>query len=246
MPAVSPVASSPSSQLHRTGTMATQSPRRITQPITAVSPKRTTSRMGAASASRTSRNMTAVSANPRVVVIGISTGGPVALSKLIPLLPASIRVGIVVVQHMPATFTGALAERLNAESALEVREAVDGDVPCPGLVLIAPGGRHSSIDSQGIIRLTNAPPVHGCRPAADITMKSAAQAYGRRAIGLVMTGMGKDGAAGLLAIRQAGGKTLVQDKESSVIFGMPKAALELDAVDEIVALAGLPAKLSLL
>ncbi len=219
---------------------------RSSRTMKAVSPRRTTGSMAAVAPPRTTRSMAAVSANPRIVFVGISTGGPVALSKVIPLLPASIRVGIVIVQHMPATFTGALAERLNNESALEVREAKDGDVPCPGLVLIAPGGKHASVDANGLICLTDEPPVHGCRPAADVTMKAAATVYGRRAIGLIMTGMGKDGAEGLLAIKRAGGKTLAQDKESSVIFGMPKAALELDAVDEVVTLSGLAAKLQLL
>lgn len=195
---------------------------------------------------RTSRTMTAVNPNPRIAFVAISTGGPVALSRVLPQLPASLRVGMVIVQHMPPTFTRALAERLNAESALEVREAVNGDIPCPGVVLIAPGGKHVEIDSNGAIRLVTGPLVHGCRPAADVTMKSAASVYGRRAIGLIMTGMGKDGAEGLLAIKQAGGKTLAQDKASSVIFGMPKAALELDAVDEIVALDDIASKLQLL
>ncbi len=192
---------------------------------------------------RSSRTMAAVNPNPRIVFIAISTGGPVALSRVIPQLPASLRVGIVIVQHMPPTFTGALAERLNAESPLQVREAANGDMPCPGLVLVAPGGQHVEFDSSGAIKLVAGPLVHGCRPAADVTMKSAARVYGRRAIGLIMTGMGKDGAEGLLAIKQAGGKTLAQDKASSVIFGMPKAALELDAVDEIVALDDVATKL---
>ncbi|MCP4449644.1 MAG: chemotaxis response regulator protein-glutamate methylesterase [Myxococcales bacterium] len=202
-----------------------------------------TTRPMAAQELRASRTMAAVSPNPRVLFIAISTGGPVALSRVIPQLPASMRTGVVIVQHMPATFTGALAERLNAESQLQVREAVNGDMPAPGLVLVAPGGTHLKVETSGALRLADGPLVHGCRPAADITMKNAAAAYGRRAIGLVMTGMGKDGAAGLLAIKKAGGKTFAQDKESSVMFGMPQAALELDAVDEIVVLDDMPTKL---
>jgi two-component system chemotaxis response regulator CheB len=193
---------------------------------------------------RRSQAMAAVNPNPKVIFIAISTGGPVALSRVIPHLPATLRAGVVIIQHMPATFTGALADRLNSESLLEVREAIDGDIPCPGLVLIAPGGKHLKVDLNGTLRLTDGPHLHGCKPAADITMKSAATAYGRRAVGLVMTGMGKDGAEGLRAIKQAGGKTLAQDKESSLIFGMPKSALELDAVDEVVALDGIADKLS--
>ncbi len=206
---------------------------------------------------RSSRTMMAVSpnssptkaapsANPRVVFVAISTGGPVALSKIIPELPASLRVAVVIVQHMPATFTKALAVRLNRESQVEVREARDGDLPTPGLVLLAPGGKHLRVELGGRLRLVDGPAVHGCKPAADVTMKSAALAYGRRAIGLIMTGMGKDGAEGLQAIQQAGGTTLAQDKESCTIFGMPKAALELDAVDEVVSLDGIAPKLRLL
>ncbi len=193
---------------------------------------------------RRSQTMSAVNANPKVVFIAISTGGPVALSRVVPQLPASLRAGVVIVQHMPGTFTGALADRLNSESPLQVREAIDGDIPCPGLVLVAPGGKHLKVDLNGTLRLVDGPPVHGCKPAADFTMKGAAAAYGRRAVGLVMTGMGKDGAEGLRAIKQAGGKTFAQDKESSLIFGMPKAALELEAVDEVVALDSIADKLS--
>ena len=127
---------------------------------------------------RRSQTMSAVSSNPKVIFIAISTGGPVALSRVIPQLPASLRAGVVIVQHMPATFTGALADRLNTESQLLVREAIDGDIPCPGLVLIAPGGKHLKVDSKGMLRLADGPPMHGCKPAADITMRGAAAAYG--------------------------------------------------------------------
>jgi len=180
---------------------------------------------------------------PRVVFIAISTGGPAALSRLIPALPADSRFAAVVVQHMPAQFTAALAERLDSLSAVKVREAKDGDIPRPGLVLIAPGDHHLSVDEKGALRIADGPPVHGCRPAADVTMEAAARAYGRRAIGVVMTGMGKDGAKGLLAIKRADGKTLAQDQESSVIFGMPKAAIDAGAVDEVVALDEIAARL---
>lgn len=183
---------------------------------------------------------------PRVVVIGISTGGPVALSRVIPLLPASLRVAVVIVQHMPEAFTAILAERLSSESQVVVREAVDGDRPKAGTVLIAPGGKHLKVDSSGILRLSDGPLVHGCRPAADVTMKSAALAYHRRAIGVVMTGMGKDGAEGLAAIKAAGGKTFAQDRDSCVIFGMPKAAIDCGAVDEVVTLDDMASKLALL
>jgi two-component system chemotaxis response regulator CheB len=173
---------------------------------------------------------------PRVVIIGVSTGGPAALSRVIPVLPGNTRFATVVVQHMPAQFTRALAERLDALSAVMVKEAEPGDMPQPGLVLIAPGDRHLVFDDRGAVALTDAPPVNGCRPSADVTMQSAAAVYGRRTIGVIMTGMGKDGAAGMLAIKRAEGRTLAQDRETSVIHGMPGAAIAAGAVDHVVPL----------
>jgi two-component system chemotaxis response regulator CheB len=173
---------------------------------------------------------------PRVVIIGVSTGGPAALSRVIPSLPASTRFATVVVQHMPAQFTRALAERLDALSAVMVKEAEPGNMPQPGVVLIAPGDRHLVFDDRGAVVLTDAPPVNGCRPSADVTMQSAAAVYGRRTIGVIMTGMGKDGAAGMLAIKRAEGRTLAQDRETSVIHGMPGAAIAAGAVDHVVPL----------
>jgi two-component system, chemotaxis family, protein-glutamate methylesterase/glutaminase len=178
---------------------------------------------------------------PRLCVIAVSTGGPAALSEVIPALPADLRLALVVVQHMPAGFTAALAERLDAASNVAVREARSGDRPMPGVVLIAPGDRHVELDERGAIALADGPLVNGCRPAADVTMLSAAKVYGRRALGVVMTGMGKDGTAGALAIKQAGGKTLAQDSETCVIYGMPKAAIEAGAIDQIAALADIAA-----
>jgi two-component system chemotaxis response regulator CheB len=179
----------------------------------------------------------------KLCVIAVSTGGPVALTYVIPALPSETRFAVVVVQHMPAGFTATLAERLHAESALTVREAVAGDRPRPGLVLVAPGDRHLEFDDRGAIVLTDGPLVNGCRPAADVTMLSAARVYGRRTIGVVMTGMGKDGAAGAVAIKKAEGRTLAQDQESSVIFGMPKAAIDAGAIDEIAPLEEIAARL---
>ena len=180
---------------------------------------------------------------PRLCVIGVSTGGPTALSRVVPGLPSDVRFGVVIVQHMPAHFTAALAERLDAESDLPVREARAGDRPMPGLVLVAPGDRHVEFDDAGMIVLTDGPLVNGCRPAADVTMLSAAKVYGRRTIGVVMTGMGKDGAAGIKAIKASEGRTFAQDQESSVIFGMPKAAIDTGAVDEVVPLDDLAPRL---
>ncbi len=171
-----------------------------------------------------------------MLVVAVSTGGPAALSRVIPALPAEIKFSVVIVQHMPANFTTTLAERLNALSAVAVREARDGDRPIAGVVYVAPGDRHLEITERGFLRLGDGPPVNGCRPSADVTMAGAARAFGQRAIGLVMTGMGRDGAAGLAAIRRAEGVTLAQDQASSIIYGMPKAAVDAGVVDEILPL----------
>ena len=140
---------------------------------------------------------------PRVAIIGVSTGGPAALSRVVPAFPQSIPLAIVIVQHMPAQFTATLAERLNGMSAVRVKEAADGDVPEQGLVLVAPGDKHLEFGHRGVVRLGYGAPVNGCRPAADVTMKSAAQVFGNRAVAVVMTGMGRDGADGAVAIKNA-------------------------------------------
>jgi two-component system chemotaxis response regulator CheB len=223
--------------------------------VTAVPPPRSASASGsfsalrvpgAPSSSSSSSSWSAIPLTspgglPRLCVIGISTGGPAALSELLPALPADLRLAIVVVQHMPAGFTGPLAERLDATSRVSVHEAAAGDRPMPGSVLIAPGDRHLEFDDRGLVVLTEAPQVNGCRPAADVTMISAARIYGRRAVAVVMTGMGKDGAAGALAIKRADGKTLAQDQASSVIYGMPRAAIDAGAIDEVAALSDIAA-----
>lgn len=185
---------------------------------------------------RASTRITLPPTGPRLVIIGVSTGGPAALSRVIPAFAANTRFATLVVQHMPAQFTAALAERLDAMSAVHVAEAQGGELPVPGAVLIAPGDRHVEFDDQGCVVLTQGSAVNGCRPSADVTMRSAASVYGRRSIGVIMTGMGKDGAAGMAAIKQAEGRTLAQDEDTSVIFGMPRAAIELGVVDYVVPL----------
>lgn len=179
----------------------------------------------------------------RVLFVAVSTGGPAALSRVIPALPATLRCGLVVVQHMPADFTTALAERLDQQSSVRVREAIDGDVPEPGLVLIAPGSRHLRVAEGGVLRLDDGPLVHGCRPAADVTMRSAAAIFGRRAAGLVMTGMGRDGTDGLAAIKAADGRTLAQEQETCVIPGMPRSAIAAGVVDDVIPLDALAAQI---
>ena len=176
---------------------------------------------------------------PKVVVVGVSTGGPAALGRVLPRLPADTSVALLVVQHLPQGFTAALAERLDGISAIRVREAAGGDRPEAGLALVAPGDHHLEVAPDGTLAVTDEPEVNGVRPSADVTMCSAAQVFGRRTVGVVMTGMGRDGAEGMRAIKRAGGATLVQDEASSVIWGMPRACVEAGAADQIVPLDAL-------
>jgi two-component system chemotaxis response regulator CheB len=175
-----------------------------------------------------------------VVVIGTSTGGPPALQAIIPRLPANLSSAILVVQHMPVGFTRSLADRLAARSALRVREAEDGEVIRPGHVLIAPAGRHLKVRKRGggpaRVWLDEEPRSALHRPSVDVLMTSAARAYGRRVLGVVLTGMGSDGVEGLRAIRSSGGRTLAESEETCVIYGMPKAAVEAGVVDRAVPL----------
>jgi len=175
----------------------------------------------------------------KVLAIGISTGGPNALSYLLPGLPQDFPAAIVIVQHMPAGFTEMFATRLNASCAIEVKEAKDGDLALPGRALIAPGDRHIRIKRQAlgtIAILSNAPSVNGHRPSADVLFHSVALEYGKDATGLIMTGMGSDGAEGIGEIMGHGGFTIAQDEKSSVVFGMPKAAIDRKYVRQVVSL----------
>lgn len=175
----------------------------------------------------------------QVVVIASSTGGPRALAEIVPALPAGLGAAVLVAQHMPPGFTAGLARRLDQLSALTVREAHDGEPVLAGHVYVAPGGRHLEVgrDGRGVrLRLTDAAPVHGVRPAADLLFRTAAQVFGARCTGVVLTGMGSDGSAGLREIRAAGGMALVQDRESSAIYGMPARALAVAGADAELAL----------
>jgi two-component system chemotaxis response regulator CheB len=172
----------------------------------------------------------------RVVVVASSTGGPAALVRMLPSVRLGDKAALVLVQHMSTGFTGALAEQLGESAGFRVQEAEHGDALRAGVALVAPGGSHLTIERNGTVALNDGPAVHGVKPAADVTLKSAAQAYGARAIGVVLTGMGRDGALGLAAIKAAGGRTFAQDKASSTVYGMPKAAVELGVVDEVLSL----------
>jgi len=185
----------------------------------------------------------AVRAGTPLVVIAISTGGPAALEQVIPRLPATFGAGVLIVQHMPAAFTKALASRLDSISALEVREAAAGDMVGAGAVLIAPGDRHVLVEPGGTVKLTQTPAVNGCRPSADVTLQAAARSWGKRLTAVVMTGMGKDGALGCNAIKAAGGAVLAQDKETSVVYGMPRAVIERGLPEKVLPLGGIATEL---
>jgi two-component system chemotaxis response regulator CheB len=152
---------------------------------------------------------------------------------VVPQLKLAGRAALLLVQHMPDGFTGALAEQLTEAAGFPVREAQAGDLAAPGSALLAPGGTHLLLDRTGRVQLRADPPVHGVRPAADPTLVSAAQSFGARCIGVVLTGMGRDGAKGLAAVKASGGSTLAQDRATSLVYGMPKAAVELGVVDTV-------------
>lgn len=175
-----------------------------------------------------------------LLAIGCSTGGPEALERVLPLLPATFPVPVVVVQHMPPMFTGLLAARLNNRCALEVVEAAEGDVLRPGRVLIAPGGRHLVLRRSGgrtVVELNDDPPENFCRPAVDPMFRTAAEVYGPGVLATVLTGMGTDGRKGAEAVRSSGGSVLAQDAASSVVWGMPGAVVEAGLADQVLPLA---------
>lgn len=178
------------------------------------------------------------------VIIGSSTGGPGALSALFSELAADFPRPIVVIQHMPPGFTASLAARLDGLSALTVAEAVDGDTPTPGRAWIAPGGRHVVFDKRGRIRLSDAPPHLGVRPAVDLALESAVDVWDDDVIAVILTGMGVDGARGARKLKRVGGKVLAQDEETSVVYGMPRAVAELGLVDDVCPLPALADRLT--
>lgn len=171
----------------------------------------------------------------RVVAIGISTGGPNALSKMLPEIPGTLPVPVLIVQHMPATFTKSLASSLDAKCQLTVVEAEDGMVIEKGTAYIAPGGRHMYIDKESVfkvvIRLCDDPPENNCRPAADYLFRSVASVYGKGALGVVMTGMGGDGAKGTVVLKKNKAHIVAQDEASCTVYGMPNEAVKLGCVD---------------
>jgi two-component system chemotaxis response regulator CheB len=174
-----------------------------------------------------------------IIAIGISTGGPDALRVVFAALDADLQVPIVVVQHMPPGFTFEFAKSLDRICPLEVKEAEDGDLIKPGRILIAQGNKHMEVERKSlasVVRLTDEPLVSGHRPSADVLFASVAKAYGNHALGVIMTGMGRDGAEQLGTIYREGGLTLGQDEASAVVYGMPRVAWEIGHVQEQVPL----------
>ena len=172
-----------------------------------------------------------------LVAIGTSTGGPVALKTVLSMLPGSLPVGLVVVQHMPPVFTRAFADRLNDCCELSVKEAENGDAILPGRVLLAPGNWHMTVSKFGTdphVSLNQSENVNGHRPSVDVLMHSVALEYGSRAVGVIMTGMGRDGAEGLRELHRRGGHVIAQDRESSVIYGMNREVVQNGSADEVV------------
>lgn len=175
----------------------------------------------------------------RIISIAASTGGPAAVAYILKHIPENTP-PILVVQHMQKGMTKLFAEGLNQECKLKVKEAEEGDVVQEDLALIAPGGFHMLVTKSGKINLTTSPPVNYVRPSADVMMKSAAKTYASKNIGVILTGMGTDGAKGIEAIKNKGGVTIAQDKKTCVVFGMPDAAIKTGCVDFVTPLEGIP------
>ena len=177
-------------------------------------------------------------ASDRIVAVGASTGGTEAIREFLQAMPAGCP-GIVIVQHMPEMFTRAFANRLDRDCHIEVKEAADGDPIVPGRALIAPGNHHLMVQHKGsgfVAQVKDGPLVSRHRPSVDVLFRSVANCVGGSAIGVIMTGMGDDGAQGLLELRRSGAQTIAQDESSCVVFGMPREAIRLGAVAEVLPL----------
>jgi two-component system chemotaxis response regulator CheB len=179
-----------------------------------------------------------IASTEKVIIVGASTGGTEAIKAFLAQMPPDCP-GILIAQHMPEAFTRPFAERLNGLCRISVAEAVHGERVLPGHAYVAPGHSHLLLARSGanyVVELSQAPPVNRHRPSVDVLFRSAANCAGRNAIGVILTGMGKDGAAGMLEMKQAGATNFAQDEASCIVFGMPKEAIALGGVDEIVSL----------
>lgn len=174
----------------------------------------------------------------RILAIGASTGGPKVVMQLLKELPADFSAAVLIVQHIADGFAAGFAEWLNRETVLPVALARDGEKLQPGRVLVAPNGAHLTLTAEGLVALRQTPPLNCCRPAVDALFLSLSEAnLGRETVGVILTGMGNDGAAGLQALHRQGAFTVAQDKDSCAVFGMPKAAIDRGAVDQVLPLA---------
>lgn len=181
-----------------------------------------------------------------IIAIGVSTGGPNALGEILPKIPRDMPVPILVVQHMPPLFTRLLAERLDAQSQLTVVEGENGQEILPGHVYLAPGGLHMEVKrvlGRNYIALHEGPPENSCRPAVDVLFRSVGHAYGKGALGIVLTGMGQDGLKGSQVLKDAGGRIIAQDRETSTVWGMPGAVVEAGTASKVVPLSSVPGEI---
>ncbi|WP_371503807.1 chemotaxis-specific protein-glutamate methyltransferase CheB [Nitrosopumilus adriaticus] len=190
------------------------------------------------------KRISGAGASERLIIIGSSTGGPGTIQKVLSELPEEIPAGILLVQHMPKEFTKQFAHRLSENTGFVVREAKEGEIIRDHEILLAPGDYHMIVQPDKKIHLDSSEKRFGVRPSVNMTMVSASEVYGSNLVGVILTGMGHDGGFGMKSIKKRGGHTIVQNKETSVIFGMPKAVIDLNAADFILGLDKIPSKIS--
>jgi two-component system, chemotaxis family, protein-glutamate methylesterase/glutaminase len=187
-------------------------------------------------------------ARPEMVLIGVSTGGPVALARILPEIPGNLGVPVLIVQHMPPVFTRSLADNLTPKCALQVKEAEDGEKALPNTVYIAPGGRQMKIrpgsDGKPSIQINDDPPENNCRPAVDYLFRSAANHFPGKSMAVILTGMGNDGTIGLRLLKRHGCFVVAQDEPTCVVYGMPKAAVDAGVADAVLPLESIAARIA--